>query len=111
MTAILVILLVILFFRYLFPRLILWYGQRKMRQFAENMFGAAGNPAGNRNSSQRRQEDRGFTAVRKKKISRDVGEYVAFEELPPEAGAPGEEKRVEVHVESQIEDAVWEDIE
>ena len=45
-----------------------------------------------------------------KKIGRDVGEYVAFEELPPLDDAPAEKPRPDTRREQQIEDVTWEDL-
>ena len=50
---------------------------------------------------------------RKKKIDPAVGEYVAFEELQAQTYAEAktfEDGHTEVRIESQIEDAVWEEL-
>lgn len=51
------------------------------------------------------------SARSKKKIDPDVGEYVSFEEIKTtDAKATAEDDKTTVRVESQVEDAVWEDI-
>lgn len=51
---------------------------------------------------------------KRKKIDPDVGEYVAFEEVSTTATAEStssdDKSTTRVKVESQVEDAVWEDI-
>ncbi len=72
---------------------------KKQQQRANDMFNRARQP---------RPEPR-----KKKKIDPNVGEYVAFEEIKTsttvtESAEPDGSTRIKV--ESQIEDAVWEDI-
>lgn len=48
-------------------------------------------------------------AARAKIITKDVGEYVSFQELPPDSDSPHTSATISSS-ESQISDAEWEDI-
>ena len=101
--------LIIIFF--ILPYVLRWaltfYARHKMKQFENMVRDAAGMGASDRASS-------GGTPPRTrrsgKKIGRDVGEYVAFEELPPLDDAPVEKPRPDTRREQQIEDVTWEDL-
>ena len=76
-----------------------------MKQFRQAAGYAGGEGAGVRNAAAPR--------ARKKKISRDTGEYIAFEEIS--ADQASEERRSEggrqtIETEEQIIDVSWEDI-
>lgn len=86
----------------------IWSFRRNVRRFMEDPFGQ-GASNGGRTWNRRREPER--PAPRKKKIPRDVGEYVAFTEYEShtvyEEAATGRRVRTE----SQITDVEWVDIE
>lgn len=76
--------------------------RRQAQQAYEQQFGARNtNPYDNDNRTRRR--------TRGKKINADVGEYVSFEELPPQTDRRDLPPR-RVVAEEQIVDVDWEDI-
>lgn len=81
--------------------------KRNARQAFESMYGRA-------YSSGNRQADREDVTrpPKRKKIERDVGEYVAFEELPPNPDAARESasRSAKAVIEQQVVDAEWEEI-
>lgn len=60
-------------------------------------------------SSASRRESHAESEPVKKKINPDDGEFVAFEELPPD-DSPNMESRTEITIEQQVVDIEWEDI-
>lgn len=88
------------------PRLAMWLLKRKMR----NAFGE------NDNQQQRysRQNNRNKTAQKQhaKKIGRDVGEYIDFEEVRVYTDSKDNHgsATTKVEVEQQITDVEWEDV-
>lgn len=80
----------------------------KMRDAMKGMYGAQQPDAG----SNRQTRKGGWSAPGepRKKIGKDVGEYVKFEELPAIADTDTSESRSHTDYEPQITDADWEDI-
>lgn len=85
-----------------------WQLHRQWRRATEDLRSAFGGTAG----QQRRPADNPAPKRRKKKIDPEVGEYVAFEEIKSEATASytTDGKTSSFRAESQVEDAVWEEI-
>ncbi len=105
------LILFIVFFVVPFFRIVLTVhkARRTMRDAMRGMYGGAqqGQPA------KERERKAGWTApvVRRKKIEKDVGEYVKFEELPADPAHPDGATRVTyTRTEVQITDVEWEDI-
>lgn len=110
------LLVLFIFFRYLARPLLLWYLKRKARRyFGQNFGGFDGRPNDDR---QRQAHHSGSPQPEehKKKIDKDVGEYVKFEEISvsestfaaTDSSESSSTERVEV--EQQIVDVEWEDI-
>lgn len=83
------------------PHLLMWQMKRAANNFAQSQQRSRGTA-----DARRRQQHR---AAKRKIITRDMGEYVEFEELPPDPSA-GKAAEVQYTKESQVEDAVWEDV-
>lgn len=83
--------------------------RKRMRDAMRGMYDAARQPA---SEQQPRKAGWSRTAVRRKKIGDDVGEYVKFEELQVSAGVETDNRCAEVPYDSepQVSDADWEDI-
>lgn len=109
------ILFLLLFFFVLWPlgrvAWTMWRQYRAVKQQFRRAFGGR-DGAGATDPRDRQPQP----PVKKKKIARDVGEYVAFEEIRTFTASDDEGNRTEyaerttVSVESQVEDADWEDI-
>lgn len=85
--------------------------RKKMRDAMNGIYGAQQN----QNSGGRQQRKAGWSTpdARAKKIGKDVGDYVAFEDLPAESGAgntASTSERNGIATEQQITDADWEDL-
>ena len=109
--ATLFLLLILVFIVYPIAK-VLWQGyklQRNWRKATEGMRDAYRRATGNRQGPAAKTR-------KKKKIDPNIGEYVAFEELTVEVNSTETHSDTEsssttyIHTESQIEDAVWEDI-
>ncbi len=96
----LLIIILILFLLFGFPLLKVYLSLRRARKQFSDMFGAQQRAA--------RQADSRRPRRRTKIITRDVGEYVEFEELPGQSGT--DTTQITYTEISQIEDAEWEDI-
>lgn len=105
-----ILLIILLFLIYIFvikPLLVV----NRFRRQVNDMFNQAYN-----NSRQQQAGTPGRQQqppVKKKKITSDVGEYVAFEEIKvteKTASAADTDRGSRVRTESQIEDVEWEDI-
>lgn len=81
----------------------------KMRDAMKGMYGTQQPDTG---SDTRRARKGGWSAPgeHRKKIGKDVGEYVKFEELPAVSASDTTESRRHTDCEPQITDADWEDI-
>lgn len=81
----------------------------KMRDAMKGMYGAQQPDAG---SDTRRARKGGWSAPgeHRKKIGKDVGEYVKFEELPSSPASDTSQTPRHTAYEPQITDADWEDI-
>lgn len=79
----------------------------RARRAVRNVFGGE---AGGKDG--RRQQTSTQSKPRRKKIEKDVGEYVEFEEVActVKTQTTQDTTRTDIHVESQIEDVQWEDI-
>lgn len=108
-----IILLIIIFvvIPYLLRPLLVWYLRRRARNYFDDAFGFS-----SRFHQEEPQRKAGWSkpAERKKKIGRDEGEYVRFEEIKIDrtssADSSKETKTERVVVEQQIVDIEWEDI-
>lgn len=80
----------------------------KMRDAMKGMYGAQQPDAG----SNRQTRKGGWSAPgeHRKKIGKDVGEYVKFEELPASPASDTSQSPRHTDYEPQITDADWEDI-
>lgn len=80
----------------------------KMRDAMKGMYGAQQPDAG----SNRQTRKGGWSAPgeHRKKIGKDVGEYVKFEELPASPSSGTSQSARHTDYEPQITDADWEDI-
>lgn len=78
-----------------------WRTQRA----AKNYFRAA------REQAEKAAEKQQEQAKKKKKINPSDGEFVNFEELPPDNENSSTETKTEIIVEQQVVDIEWEDIE
>lgn len=86
----------------------IWQAQRTFSRMRQQMHDAmSGSAAGSRSSGRKETAKR-----KKKKIDPNVGEYVAFEEVrsATQTTASTDGGSTTVHTESQVEDAVWEEI-
>ncbi|MDE6271319.1 MAG: DUF4834 family protein [Muribaculaceae bacterium] len=106
------ILFLLLFFFVLLPlgrvAWAFWRQYRAVKRQFRQAFGGREEAAGARS---RQQPD--TPPVKKKKIARDVGEYVAFEEIRTYTETDDHTEYTEytsTRVESQVEDADWEEI-
>lgn len=109
------ILFLLLFFFVLWPlgrvAWAMWRQYRAVKRQFRQAFGGRDGSAGRRQDAPQTEPP-----VKKKKIARDVGEYVAFEEIRTFTATDDEGNRTEyaertsVSVESQVEDADWEEI-
>ncbi len=108
------LILLLLFFLIIWPLIRVAIAFYRAQQQARKAFGQFG-----RESSQQRTGRKagwsGFQRQRKKKISRDMGEYVEFEEIvktSTENTVNGDEASTEqkTEIEQQIVDVEWEDI-
>lgn len=81
----------------------------KMRDAMKGMYGAQQSDAG---SDTRQTRKGGWSAPgeHRKKIGKDVGEYVKFEELPASPASDTSQAPHHTAYEPQITDADWEDI-
>lgn len=93
----------------------LLYANRLRRAVRDMFTGGAGNPAdderGNSYRRSRRREQ--AKSVPTKKIGRDVGEYIEFEEVAVKqtvADAATGRRSERVRVEQQVTDVEWEDL-
>lgn len=79
----------------------------RARRAVRNVFG--GESGGN---GGRRQQTKTQPKHRRKKIEKDVGEYVEFEEVActVKTQTTQDATRTDIQIESQIEDVQWEDI-
>ncbi|GFI12496.1 hypothetical protein IMSAGC008_00016 [Muribaculaceae bacterium] len=86
-----------------------WKIRRRMRSFMEDPFGQGGGfPFGAAGGTAPKSRQSGR---RRKKIARDVGEYVAFTEVEMPAPGRGDgASPIVAETERQISDAEWEDI-
>lgn len=82
----------------------------KMRDAMKGMYGAQQPDAERRDSRQARKGGWSAPGEHRKKIGKDVGEYVKFEELPAIPPSDSSESRRHTACEPQITDADWEDI-
>ena len=115
-----VVLLLIIFFVYYFPRILMWIIQlvvkHKLKKAYQNVFtGNMGNPSGNASK-------KAPHAAGSKKIAKDIGEYIRFEEIEvneTDCASPSDDKDkttsatktpANFETESQIVDVEWEDI-
>lgn len=96
----LLIILLILFLLFGFPLLKVYLSLRRARKQFSDLFGAQQRAA--------RQADSPRGRRRSKIITRDVGEYVEFEEIPGQADT--DTTHITYTEISQIEDVEWEDI-
>lgn len=101
-----IILFLLLFFFVLMPIFkIGWYAYRLRRRWQQATSGMRGGQPGNGRSDER--------PTKKKKIDPSVGEYVSFEEIACnttiETSSQADSGK-SYTVESQVEDAVWEEI-
>lgn len=87
----------------------LWSIRRKARSFMNDMFGQAGTFGfGQAGASSRKSA---ATGRRRKKIGRDVGEYVAFTEVEVTGTSRRDTAPAAAdQTERQVSDAEWEDI-
>ena len=85
-----------------------WYARRKFEQKVSDMFGFR--PAGGGEQQTARAQQTHSPRRRGKKIGRDVGEYVEFEELEGRMAPPVQTDSGYTPRESRISDAEWEDI-
>lgn len=104
------LLLLLLIFFFVIPAIRVGWALYRARHAARSFFKDA---FGTGNTSQRQRRDNQPPSPRAKKIARDVGEYVAFEEISSTAssdtGTASKEEFTSVS-ESQVEDAEWEEI-
>jgi len=87
-----------------------WMLHRQWQRATEDLRNAF---SGNASAKSRRHDENAAPRRKKKKIDPTVGEYVAFEEkkgAPGSTQAPGSGSATSFSAESQIEDAIWEDI-
>lgn len=102
-----IILFLIIFFIFIWPICkVIWRGYRLQKRWQEAT-------AGMRDSFARQQRAENRPPQKKKKIDPSVGEYVAFEEISCDTTIEtktDEKGNTTVKVESQIEDATWEEI-
>lgn len=116
-TILLIIILVILFWPAIKVAITVHRLKRNARNAYEQMFNQAGGASPR--SNQERERRGGWSqapAAKRKKIGRDVGEYVKFEEIEytstTQSTASGESSatRTDFKTEQQIVDADWTDI-
>ena len=109
------ILLLLIFFVVIPVCRLLWRGwqfHRRWKDATANLRDAYARAYGQQTAGDTRQQPR----RKKKKIAPNVGEYVAFEEIhesssaSSSAPADGKGNTSTFRAESQIEDAVWEDV-
>lgn len=81
----------------------------KMRDAMRGMYGAQPD-AERRNARQERKGGWSAPGEHRKKIGKDVGEYVKFEELPASPSSGTSQSARHTDYEPQITDADWEDI-
>lgn len=87
---------------------LMWRGYKLQQEWQKATAGMRG---AYEDAARRRQEQKPH--AKKKKIDPSVGEYVAFEEIKIETTRETHtsgDGRTSVRVESQIEDAVWEEL-
>lgn len=85
----------------------IWSFRRNVRRFMEDPFGQGASAS--RTKNRRRESER--PVRRKKKIPRDVGEYVAFTEYESHTVYKERSTGRTVRTENQITDVEWVDIE
>ena len=114
-------LLFVAFIFIVLPRIVLkwllpWYVRHRMRKMQDNMRQAYEQTYGsqtNAGANGRTADSRSAAGRRGKRIDPSVGEYVQFEEIIEDTAATVETDaagNTTVTTESQIEDAVWEDV-
>lgn len=109
-------LLLLFIFFFVLPVVRLAYAMYKVRKQVRDTMNGMYNAQQKRDAAnQQQQRKAGWSTpdARAKKIGEDVGDYVAFEELPTDsASAKTESGRVNSNIatESQIIDADWEDV-
>ena len=86
--------------------------RRTMRDAMRSMYEAQQGQRAQGAEPHRRKAGWTSPIMRRKKITKDVGEYVKFEELPadPDTPADGYTRATYTRTESQITDVEWEDI-
>lgn len=111
MSFFLILILAFLFYYLLRPAFRVWRTMNRLRREAREAFqqGASGyRPTGN----DRRRQQEAPKPEHRKVFTRDMGEYVAFDEIKVEQTEPssnGETKKSTV-TEAQVTDVEWEDI-
>lgn len=105
-------LLILLFLFVVFPLVnIIWKIYTYPRRYRRSVRDAFEKAARQQQEQQRQQEER--ERRNRKKIDPEVGEYVAFEEVKTSTRTTAtteSDGSTTIRTESQIEDAVWEDI-
>lgn len=93
---------------------ILWRAYRQKRALEEMWRQMCGQDTGSRTNSRRHASKTSKTPHRKKKIPKDVGEYVDYEEIDehinPNSPKTDDTKRYTGPAEPQVSDAEWEDL-
>lgn len=102
-------LIILLALYYIVPRLLRWWIMRRLQKSTDPI-----REAFERMWQQRKGAERSEPRRHRKKIDPEVGEYVAFEEVQTQKSettyADSTNRTVRIEKESQIEDAVWEEI-
>lgn len=110
-----IVLLVIILIVFFLPPFLMWLLQhmvrRRIKKNMENVFGNFGNYGGRANENAPTPEP----PKPAKKISRDIGEYVKFEEIDTTVDVKDTKfddgsEEIEITYEEQIIDVEWEDI-
>ncbi len=112
----------LLFIFFVLPQIVLkwllpWFVRHRMRKMQDNMRQAYeqayGSQANTSTNGRTAADSRSAAGRRSKRIDPSVGEYVQFEEITEDTATTVETNAAgdtTVTTESQIEDAVWEDV-